>query len=75
MERETIIYMQALALVVYIWAENVAIYLFENRIWQISSCYSMKNLHLWFGIPMKIANTVCEQCIQAVLEREMILFT
>jgi len=32
MERETIIYMQALALVVYIWAENVAIYLFENRI-------------------------------------------
>jgi len=31
-ERKTIIYMQALALVVYACAENVAIYLFENRI-------------------------------------------
>jgi len=35
----------------------------------------MKNLHLCFGILMKIANTVYEECIQAVLEREMILFT
>jgi len=25
---------------VYTWAENVAIYLFDNRIWQIRSCYS-----------------------------------
>jgi len=50
--------MQALALVVYTWAENVAIYLFDNRIWQISSCYSLKNLHLCSGILMKIANTV-----------------
>jgi len=74
-ERKTIIYMQALALVVYACAENVAIYLFENRIWHISSCYSMKNLHLCFGILMKIANTVYEECIQAVLEREIILFT
>jgi len=31
-ERKTIICMQALALVVYTWAENVEIYLFENRI-------------------------------------------
>ena len=31
-KRKTIIYMQALALVVYTWAENVAIYLFDNRI-------------------------------------------
>jgi len=67
--------MQALALVVYTWAENVAIYLFENRIWQIRSSYSMKNLHLCFGMLMKIVNTVYEQCIQTVLEREMILFT
>ena len=66
--------MQALALVVYTWADNVAIYLFENGIWQISSCYSMKNLHLCFGILMKIANTLYEQGIQTVLEREMILF-
>ena len=31
-ERKTKIYMQALALVVYTWAKNLAIYLFENRI-------------------------------------------
>jgi len=31
------------------------------------------NLHLGFGILMKIANTVYEQCIQTVLEHEMIL--
>jgi len=68
-------YMQALALVIYTWAENLAIYLFENRIWQIRSCYSMKNLHLCFGILTKVANTVYEQCIQIVSEREMILFT
>jgi len=30
-KHKTIIYMQALALVVYTWAENVAIYLFDNR--------------------------------------------
>jgi len=35
----------------------------------------MKNLHLFFGMFMKIANTVYEQCIQTVSEREMILFT
>jgi len=35
----------------------------------------MKNLHLLFGMLMKIANTVYDQCIQTVLEREMILFT
>jgi len=67
--------MQALALVVYTRAKNVAIYLFENRIWQISFCDTMKNLHLFFGMFMKIANTAYEQCIQTVLEREMILFT
>jgi len=31
-ERNTIIYMQVFALVVYTWAENVVIYLFENRV-------------------------------------------
>jgi len=31
-KRKTIIYMQALALLVYTWAENVAFYLFDNRI-------------------------------------------
>jgi len=31
-KRKTIIYMQARALVVDTWAENVAIYLFDNRI-------------------------------------------
>jgi len=72
-ESKAIIYMQALALVVYTCAENVAC--LRNRIWQISSCYSMNNLHLCFGILMKIANTVYEQCIQTASEREMILFT
>ena len=42
-EHKTIIYMQAFALVLYTWAENTAIYLFENRIWHISSCYAMEN--------------------------------
>ena len=31
-ERKTIMHMQAFVLVVYTWAENVVIYLFENRI-------------------------------------------
>ena len=42
-ERKTIIYMQVFALVVYTWSENVVIYLFQNRVWQIRSCYLMKN--------------------------------
>ena len=33
-ERKTIIYIQALALVMYTWVENVAIYLFKTGIWQ-----------------------------------------
>jgi len=59
--------MQALALVVCTWAKNVAIYLFDKRIWQIISWFSMKNLQLCFGMLMKIANTVYEQCIQTAL--------
>jgi len=33
-EHKTIIYMQALAVAIYTWVKNVAIYLFETGIWQ-----------------------------------------
>ena len=65
-KHKTTVYMQAFALVAYTWVKNVAIYLFDNRIWQISSCCSVKNLNLCFVILIKIANiwTMHSNCIR-----------